>query len=277
MEFALLSALLGLGLLVGLVGGGDDDDEPRPANAGDDNITGTAGPDTFETGAGDDTVNSLGGDDKLFLGIGSDTANAGEGKDTVFAGGGADDVTGGPGNDSVFLEDGPDTSVPFDLGGIPQDLGNDIIRGGTGQDTITDSLGANDLFGDEGADVLNAVDVPGDNTPDTLKGGFGADTLIGDDGDTLTGEGDPANPQIDSFEGWFDEIGEDPITITDFDVTNETLILEFDSATFTTPLTNGDLSFNTLVDSVEVAVDGTVYAVLQGTTTTPTNVTVQMT
>ena len=278
MEIILLSALMGLGLVVGLLGSSDDDDEPA-ANAGDDVITGTADADRIESGAGDDTVNSLGGNDTLFLGIGSDTANAGEGDDTVFGGGGADDVTGGPGDDVINLGDGPDTSQPFDLGGIPQDEGNDTINGGTGQDTITDSLGMNILRGNEGADQLNAVDVTGDNTADTLEGGFGADILIGDDGDTLRGDNvAAATTQVDTFIGRFDELGEDPITVLDYEDATETLTLEFDSATFTTPLTNADLSFNTLTgpDRVEVLVDGTVYAVLEGLTTAPTNVTVSM-
>ncbi|MEL6643028.1 MAG: hypothetical protein AAFQ79_03775 [Pseudomonadota bacterium] len=274
MELILLSALLGLGLVIGLVGGDDDgDDSPPPANAGNDVITGTADADRIEAGAGDDIVNALGGNDQLFLGIGSDTANAGEGEDTVFGGGGADNVQGGPGDDRIFLEDGPDQSIGVDLAGIPQDGGNDLIRGGGGNDQLLDRFGMNELFGEEGADTINAVDNTGDNTPDELFGGFGMDTLIGDDGDELTG-----GERDDTFFGRFDETGEDPITITDYIDATETLTLEFDSATFTTPLSNADLSFNTLTgpDRVEVLVDGTVYAVLEGLTTTPTNVNVAM-
>ena len=60
-----------------------------------------------------------------------------------------------------------------------------------------DYLGANQLFGDQGADVLDATDgiiaadstasIADYDTADTLNGGAGDDTLIGVDGDTLIG------------------------------------------------------------------------------------------
>ncbi|MEM9474385.1 MAG: hypothetical protein AAGA71_03790 [Pseudomonadota bacterium] len=278
MEFALLSVLVGLGLTVSLLGGGDGDDDAPAANAGDDVITGTDGPDRIEAGAGDDIVNALGGNDQLFLGIGSDEANAGEGDDTVFAGGGSDIVTGGPGNDEVFLDDGPDRSIGADLMGVPQDGGNDTINGGGGNDEILDRFGTNTLRGNEGADILNAVDNPGDGTPDRLFGGFGSDTLIGDDGDTLTGDGDPMNTQVDTFEGRFDELGEDNIILTDFDPATETLTLTFDSGTFAA-LDNSDLTFSQdgVTGDVQLFVDGTLVAILEGQTPgfTPTGITVQ--
>ncbi|MEO0734620.1 MAG: hypothetical protein AAFZ52_17420, partial [Bacteroidota bacterium] len=51
--------------------------------------------------------------------------------------------------------------------------------GGGGNDQLLDRFGMNELFGEEGADTINAVDNTGDNTPDELFGGFGMDTLIG--------------------------------------------------------------------------------------------------
>ncbi|MEM1064039.1 MAG: hypothetical protein AAGJ74_00935 [Pseudomonadota bacterium] len=271
MELIFLSLLLGVGAVVGLLGGGDSDDD-GPANAGDDTIIGTALADRIEAGAGNDVVNSLEGDDQLFLGVGDDTANAGPGEDRIFGGGGKDDVQGGPGNDTISLDGGNDRSVGVDLGGIPQDGGDDTIRGGPANDVILDRFGTNRLFGDEGADTLNAVDDSGDNTPDELSGGFGTDTLIGDDGDQFAG-----NDGLDAFTGAFDEIGEDPVRISDFDTANETLRLQFEDATFA-PVSNADLSFNTLnaPDRVEVLVNGTVYAVLEGATAPPANVTVEM-
>ncbi len=271
MDLILLSLLLGAGAVLGLLAGGGTSDNSAE-NAGDDIITGTAGEDRIEAGAGNDIVNALDGDDQIFLGIGDDTANAGAGEDRVFGGGGQDDVLGGPGNDEIFLEGGDDRSIGADLGGIPQDGGDDLIRGGPANDDILDRFGTNRLFGEEGADTLNAVDDPGDDTPDELSGGFGADMLIGDDGDQFTG-GD----NVDAFTGAFDELGEDPVRITDFDTANETLRLQFDGATFA-PVSNADISFNTLTgpDRVEVLVDGTVYAVLEGATAPPANVTVEM-
>ncbi|NNF71611.1 MAG: hypothetical protein HKN02_05395 [Rhodobacteraceae bacterium] len=271
MELILLTALLGTAALIGLIGGGSDDGDAAadsPSNSGPDVINGTDGDDRIEAGAGDDIVNGGAGNDTIFLGIGSDTANGGPGEDRIFGNNGADTVTGGPGDDQIFLEGGNDESTPSDIGGIPQDGGNDIIRGGTENDIISDRYGANELYGEEGADTLRAVDFPGDDTPDLLFGGFGADLLIGDDGDIMEG-----GAREDDFVAVFDESGDSAVTITDLDRLTETLTFQFERSVYAPnpgdpDITTADITpdFTTSPGDIILRLDGTPVAVLEGQT-----------
>lgn len=262
MELILLTALLGVGLIAGLAGGGGDDGGGGGPLSGPDVIDGTDGDDRIESGAGDDVVTGGLGNDTIFLGIGADIANGNEGDDTIWGGGGPDRVTGGPDDDRIFLEGGDDESTASDIGGIPQDGGNDLIRGGEGNDVISDRYGSNELYGEEGADTLFAVDADGDDTPDLLSGGFGRDTLIGDDGDTMTG-----GEREDTFEAVFNEVGDGSVTITDFDRSTETLTFEFDSSVFPTyTVTDIMPDFTTSPGDLILTIDGNTVAVLEGVT-----------
>lgn len=255
MELIVLSILFGVGIAFALGGGSDggggSGGDPGFTD-GPDVITGTEEADRLTSGAGDDTVNGLGGDDQIFLGPGRDVANGGEGDDEIFGEGGGDVVTGGPGNDRIFLGDGFDESTEFVLDGVPQDLGDDLIRGGADNDVITDTHGSNQIFGEEGADVIFAVDNIGvEGQPDILSGGFGTDLIFGDDGDIITG-----GAREDTFVAVFDEANDDPVTITDYDPATETLTFDFHAGEFPA-LTNGDLSstYSPVQQIVRILVD----------------------
>jgi Ca2+-binding RTX toxin-like protein len=145
---------------------------------GDDNITGSANPETLNGGGGNDTLHGLGGADNLNGGSGTDTASyAGVAGGTITLDGVANDAGQG---DNVNTEN---------------------VIGGTGADNITGSAGVNRLDGGPGGDIVN-----GGAGADTLVGGVGdgADTYNGGaDVDTLTfaGLAGPVNIALDGSAG----------------------------------------------------------------------------
>ncbi|MEO1324157.1 MAG: calcium-binding protein, partial [Pseudomonadota bacterium] len=122
-----------------------------------------------------------------------------EGNDTIFLWDGDDLARGGRDDDSIFGENGNDK--------LWGQQGHDYLDGGAGDDILKGGGGHDQLFGSDGND--------------TLKGGGGRDILAGGDGnDTLTG-----NNGRDTF---IFSLGDDVDTITDFDVTRDTIELDAD-------------------------------------------------
>jgi Ca2+-binding RTX toxin-like protein len=115
--------------------------------SGDDQLTGTPGPDVIVALGGNDQISGLGGNDLICSGAGNDTVEGGKGNDIVKGRKGNDRLHGQSGNDT--LEGGP---------------GNDALNGGKGKDK---------LYGEKGDDTLKGG--PG---KDKLKGGPGKDTQV---------------------------------------------------------------------------------------------------
>ena len=93
-----------------------------------------------------------------------------------------------------------------------------------------DYLGANQLFGDQGADVLDATDgivaadptasITNIGTTDTLNGDAGADTLIADDGVTMIG-----GTGTDNFTAIRNStLVQAAVQVVDFDVSEDVLM-----------------------------------------------------
>ena len=204
---------------------------------------------------------------------GDDTLNAGDGNQAVFAEAGNDNVVGGAGDDQIDLGDGDDISFLMEMmGGIDPDqfAGDDTVHGGAGNDTITDSLGTNALFGDNGDDVISAVenDPTDPNSPDLLDGGLGADTLKGDDGDTMIGGDD-----VDQFVVVAVANDDNPVTIRDYEP-GEILILQLPVASGATGATYQLSADN---NDTEVQVLGKTLVILEGVIDLGTvNATVQL-
>ncbi|MGJ3230757.1 MAG: calcium-binding protein [Oceanicaulis sp.] len=205
--------------------------------SGDDVITGDANANRIYASAGDDEINGGGGTDTydasdsasavailLNTGtaggaaIGNDTLTNIENavgsafSDTMFGdananrlegGAGNDNINGGAGDDELFGDDGADTMLggagdDFMIGGAGNDDMNggdgddtvrggdddDIVRGGAGDDIVGGQEGDDTLFGDAGDDELR-----GGVGDDVLDGGTGDDLLFGGDGDDFVDGG----------------------------------------------------------------------------------------
>ncbi len=115
--------------------------------SGDDQLTGTPGPDVIAALGGNDQISGLGGNDLICSGAGNDTVKGGKGNDIV---------KGRKGNDRLYGQAGKDT-----------------LKGGPGNDTLAGGKGRDKLFGEKGKDVLKGG--PG---KDKLKGGSGKDRQV---------------------------------------------------------------------------------------------------
>jgi serralysin len=140
---------------------------------------------------------------------------------------GMDTVFGGPGDDMILWND-PTGDVVFG------DAGNDTLRGG--------DVAADTIFGGNGDDLIRAVanQQLADHAPDRLFGDRGNDTIFGGNADDLIegGAGDDKLAGLggaDQFVFRESEGGND--TITDFDVTQDVVVLEGFGADFD-PLDN---------------------------------------
>src|SRR3954463_1859416 len=143
-------------------------------------------------------VNGTAGDDSLTGGAGPDTLNGFDGDDTLDGGVGADSMVGGPGDDVYYVDNANDTIVEAQNGGIdevrsttysyllPSWVNNLTLTGGAyggfGNDidnVLTGSALDNHLDAREGNDVINAGDgndlVFGGSGNDTMAGGAGSD------------------------------------------------------------------------------------------------------
>lgn len=239
LEFlVLLLPLLGLGFLTG---GGESEAAPIVEGTGDDDeIYGTVGDDTVLSGAGNDFVNTYEGLDEIRLGDGDDTGTGGYDDDVLYGDAGNDVVVGGPENDIIWLGIGDDVSVDYvDQGDL--EAGDDEIHGESGNDWLEDFQGSNAFYGGSGNDTLIAQDFPDlADAPDQLFGGTGRDILVGDDGDTVSG-----GTWLDSFYVHIDSADANPVTITDFDGTLETITLEFYDPSGTQVVDRANLEFAT--------------------------------
>lgn len=271
----LLLSVFPMMLAFGLFDGGDDDDHhdddegERIQAEADQETIGTSAGDTITGTDGTDIISGGDGDDDIYLGDGDDFnpeadfdfdamidkiladtptdaidelteasfwgANGGAGDDYIDGGAGMDAITGGPGDDT--------------------------LRGNLGTDLIVDSEGEDALYGGYGADILIAVDEPDTDAPDLLDGGAQDDFLLGDDGDTMTG-----GSGVDTY-GILWESGDAAVTITDFgtgnvdDENSEELTIQVDSWTTAQSFTLSDTE-----DGTNVSIDGSIVAVLHGTT-----------
>ena len=101
---------------------------------------------------------------------------------------------------------------------------DDLIYLGDGDDSVAGyayvALGNDTVYGEEGDDVINALD--GTSSPDTVDGGAGHDHLLLDDGDIGTG-GDGE----DLFSIYHSDYAEEPaILITDFNTDDDLLSID---------------------------------------------------
>lgn len=238
----ILPFLLMGGVLIALVGGGDDspdtDSEPPDSNEPPDDIApyalqrgtdendylaGDEGADRLIGQAGDDVLVGKAGDDQLVGWTGHDDLLGGAGDDELSGGFGADELLGGSGNDTL-------------LGGV----GKDILSGGTGSDVIyggpgDDHLHGINLYNDETLDALTLNPDDDDIWPyseNAANENSGSDTLIGGTGDDwiLLGSGDVAQGgegMNDYYLG--DWMGADnPAEISDFDPIKDALVYLYD-------------------------------------------------
>jgi Ca2+-binding RTX toxin-like protein len=154
------------------------------ATAGDDQIVGRTGGETFASGDGDDTV---------YAGAGDDTVDGGAGNDWLSGGLGGDTIHGGSGDDVIVAGDG------LDYGWGDED--GDRLYGGTGNDTLDGGVGDDALYGEHGDDTLYGG--PGE---DRLGGGAGNDLIDAGVGDDLMTGGGGADTFV-----WHGGYGDDVI------------------------------------------------------------------
>ncbi len=147
----------------------------------------------------------------------NDALAGGADDDWILSRGGGDSVSGGAGDDRIAMGDGNDI-----YGETTDEAGNDTVRGGTGNDWMRDITGSDTLYGGLGDDTLiGAQSGVLDDDADLLGGGFGDDVIVGENGDTING-----GAGTDTFGvGFTFGQGFDPVTISDFDPSNEALTL----------------------------------------------------
>jgi len=172
---------------------------------------GSSADDSFELSANNDTASLGAGDDFASTLAGDDTVDGETGNDTLLGGAGNDNLRGG--SDDDVLVDG---------------AGSDVLRGGLGEDLLvagnyfdTSALEAGDTPDLATANFADASDT----AADTLEGGFGSDTLLFGAGDMVSG-----GAFADAFYSTDAGLGAAPSTITDFDLSEDTLVVSMTSA-----------------------------------------------
>ena len=189
---------------------GGDGNDTLTGSAGDNSLTGNSGVDVLKAGDGDDNLTGSDGNDDLHGGAGDDGISGGQqddtidgdaGNDTLYADNvadGNDDFHGGTGTDWIYYYN-RSSSVWIRIGGTNEGgIGEaDTIRadienatGGSASDIITGTNDDNNLYGNGGADTIDAgpgVDyINAGAGNDILTGGDGTDYVYGfDDNDTL--------------------------------------------------------------------------------------------
>lgn len=213
-----------------LIFGGDGDDTIT-GGEGIDNIEGNLGADIIKAGAGDDILRGGEGDDNLVGEGGWDVLGGGSGDDTLDGGEGDDLLQGGAGDDSLEGGEGSDYLVGS--------TGADTLSGGEGNDRIDGAdvfnreLISKDLvFGRYGANILDqddlSVDVTEDSSEaDVLDGGDGDDWLIAGAGDTVTGG---AGSDLTLVMTSSMDAGAEAVTVTDYDASEDALVLAYESS-----------------------------------------------
>ncbi|HEV2786807.1 MAG TPA: calcium-binding protein, partial [Solirubrobacteraceae bacterium] len=156
--------------------------------AGNDNLTGASGPESFAMGAGDDVVNAGAGDDTIDGGSGSDVLRGGYGNDLLDGGAGADTATYDERSASEPLS--ITLASPGGDGGAGESdtlAGVENVVSGASNDTISGDDGANALTGGRGLDVLEGLGggdvISGGDDRDVIGGGSGSDVLLGEGDD----------------------------------------------------------------------------------------------
>ena len=193
----MLSGLLGFMLLGGIAFMPDveppitEEEEFEPDTPDlEESAQPTDGPDLLRGRFLDNMIDGRGGDDQINGYDGDGTLDGADGNDTVIGGQGSNALAGGYGADAMHEDDG-----------------DDILSGGTGHDT---------LMGGAGDDVLIDTDLE----RDYLNGGEGDDSIHSYGVDVLTG-GDGADTFV------YTDVGDEPIEITDFDPTVDTMAIQF--------------------------------------------------
>lgn len=262
---------------------GDDPIAPPDAKV----MLGTAGDDILNGGDADDWLQGEDGNDLLDGGRGDDTLLGGSGNDVLVAGAGDDLVYGGAGNDSIEGEEGDDSL----LGGAGDDLlagggGDDWLAGEQGQDTLLGGEGNDSLYGGEGADWLAGGEgddwLVGGQGSDTLDGGAGNDTLFGAFPEGLEGDVDHLNggdgddvlwlgpgdfghggEGADTFNlaQWLDAGAGSVSTITDYDASEDSIVVVYDPLTHESPEISVQPGEGT---EVSILLDGHVVARVNG-------------
>jgi Ca2+-binding RTX toxin-like protein len=195
----------------GEVASEDDLLQPYEDLNGFADIDGTEGRDLIaipeEVGSDHDLIRAAGEDDVI---VGNSAGNAmtgGEGDDLLSGIGGFDQMFGDEGDDTLIGGDGGDLLVG--------DFGSDVVYGGAGDDAIHDGT-------QDGTDR---------DSTDVLVGGAGDDGIIVQDGVNLVSLGggeDHVTVHADT--------GDDPgAVITDFDVTQDALLLGIHAPGVTLP------------------------------------------
>lgn len=239
-----------------MLGGAGPDD--LSGDSGHDLLVGQTGQDTLYGGAGDDLMLGGWGQDSLLGGDGSDIMMGGAMADSLFGGAGSDRLFGSSGADLLQGDAGNDYLVGLDVRddvSIEDIAGNVVITNVAALETNLRGFFGSEMTASDveqvHQNILNAD--PSDQAADTLLGGAGNDILEGDNGDSLAG-GDG----VDVF-AVYNEVGDDAVTVTDFNPATERLLIWSEARI------NGTDLIDTL-DGLEVRVNDRVVAVLQGVT-----------
>ncbi len=247
--------------------GGSTDDILSGAN-GDDQISGGQGSDQIDGMGGADSIAAGEGNDAVWAGAGNDSVTGGPGQDTLLGGDGDDWVLGGLGRDSICGQDGDDTlmgegGTDTVFGGSGNDsidggLDEDWLAGGEGEDRLSGGAGSDILDGNAGDDWISGLNgAVDDGALDFINGGTGNDTMILGRGDFATGgEGG------DSFELQDGPGAGEVATISDYDFTQDQIVVVYDQAVHPNP----QLSLATKAgsDDVTILIDGAPVALVRG-------------
>lgn len=279
--------------------GGNDTIEGRGGNdtlhgdSGFDQIDGQAGDDRLFGGEGKDTVNGGAGNDIVFGGVWNDVLSGGVDDDILSGDKGNDQVSGDAGNDTLFGGIGSDT--------LSGGAGNDYLMGGAGADTIDGGEGNDTIVGINLTDTNKALDgvagkldsyadfdaakaalakaLEGTNSElativdrdsgDLLQGGDGNDSIIAGANDTLTGgAGSDVFNIVSALETPNGSTG--PVTITDFNSSEDSLVLTIQTDRFDTGGASDDAFFKVTTQATAdgtgtaVYLNGKLYATLEG-------------
>lgn len=225
-----------------LVGTGGDD--VLQGQAGADRISGAEGRDGLMGGAGPDALAGGNGYDSLWGDEDNDDLSGDTGDDLLAGCEGDDSGFGGAGNDSVIGGTGADV--------LEGQAGDDLLDGGSGNDVLIGGTGADELEGGAGNDTLaGGSGAEADTEVDFLNGGYGDDHLQLAAGDFGNG-----GQGADTFALQDFAPGQPVVQITDFDPTEDQLVVMYDAALHPAPqLTLGSGSGATILmlDGVPLA------------------------
>ena len=117
-----------------------------------------------------DTLNGAGGGDFIHGYAAADELGGGLGRDAVYGGENGDTIYGGDGSDSAYFG----LICGTEGAGLWGGPGNDVIYGNEGADYLEGGDGVDQHYGNDGNDVIYAVDDT--LTNDIINGGPGYDT-----------------------------------------------------------------------------------------------------